>query len=96
MGDCSEVKIRRKAYTNITGTTTLKFNSLLYRILTLHLRHYRLAGYGLFLFMLFVIHNGGAWSNWFNRNTDWINRFLAYVLGPIAVIVGMNARTRYT
>ncbi|KAF8969880.1 hypothetical protein BDZ97DRAFT_168337 [Flammula alnicola] len=57
-------------------------------------KYHRLSGYLLFPLLLFSVHLGGAWSNWSEKYSIWIVRFVAFTVAPVALMVGVYVRAR--
>ncbi|KIM49302.1 hypothetical protein M413DRAFT_21550 [Hebeloma cylindrosporum] len=57
-------------------------------------KYHRLSGYLLFPALMFTLHLGGARSNWSSKYSVWIIRFMAFTVGPVAVVIGVFSRMR--
>lgn len=58
-------------------------------------KYHRASGYLLIVLFLFVVHLGGAWSNFALKNSNTLFRFLAYLVAPILIITGIASRIRF-
>jgi len=57
-------------------------------------KYHRASGYGLLTLFLVVIHIGGAWSHFGQNNGSTPLRIIAFMVAPLAVLIGVISRSR--